>query len=454
MTRDLKSQLKALQHHQAFRPEETWVGALKDELARIPATSAVPHAEASWVKRAADLVSFVVPKNVFTGARLTAVYVAVFGLAAYGWSVSVSAAQTSLPGDILYNVKKANEKTELFFAGSKSDEKVAVLLDHASRRADELKQIQALPENDSSKAERTKTVVNSLKKNIVSTNEEIAKAKIDKTVDPVVLVSVVSEKISKLSSNLGTALTTGTSTPEATNLSSEVASEVVAMAALAEETKVHAVVTAVERTADTTVPVEATADVVAKTLGQTLTSLETTLLTYEAAASSTPTGTLPLAAIAPVATVSMTVSTTAGTVSSSSVIPAIAVVTGTTTVSSTVSSTPPVVPAISLEVQVHAVGAILSDARALLAQENIRGAVEKMQAAVSALKVIQPQFAPDVTVRAYATLSTPVSSSDVSTQTTASSTSATSTVITPVESVPPSASMSTTSSHSVAPTPQ
>ncbi len=403
MTRDLRSQLTTLSQHEALRPNEAWVRALKERVDDIPATSSVPHGNASFATRAYDLMSFVIPRQMFVGARMTAVYALIIGLAGYGWTVSVSAAQTSLPGDILYNVKKANEKTELFFAGSKSDEKVAVLLDHASRRAEELKQIQALPENNLKKTERAKTVVDSLKKNIASTNEEIAKAKIDKTVDTVALVSVVSEKITQLSTNLGTALTTGTTTPETDDLSTDVKNEVVAVAALAEETKVHAVVTAVERNTDGSVTEESESHVVAKTVGQTLSSLQTTLSTYEAAASSTPTGTLPVAVVVPLPPSETGTSTTAtsSTVSTLDIVVSPAV----STASSTTSSTVPVPPSVSLEDQVHAVSAVLADAKALLAQENIRGAVEKMQAAVNALKSIQPQFSPDVTARAYSVVS-------------------------------------------------
>jgi hypothetical protein len=414
---------------------------------------------ASWPKRVSTFLSFIVPKQVFVGARMTFVYAGVIGLAAYGWGVSVSAAQGSLPGDILYNVKKANEKTELFFAGTKSDEKVAVLLNHASRRAEELKQIQALPEDGSKKAERAKTVVDSLKKNIESTNEEIAKAKIDKTVDAVVLVSVVSEKISKLSSGLGTSLGEGTNTTELGTLSSAVKTEVVAVATLAEETKVNAVVTAVERMVGT-IHAEAPTQFVAKTLGETISALETTLLTYQAAASSTATGTPPLE-VAPVVTPS-SASTTVGTTSSTTVSTSVGVVllvvpsssTGTTTVSTTVPVS--AAPVLSVQEQITVLSNSLVDARALLAQENIRGAVEKMQAALLVLRNdIQPQFGPDVALRAYATLSTLSSSGTSVTGTGTASSTITSTlpvgIIVPVSSGSPTVSSTVSTSVNVAP---
>ena len=64
-------------------------------------------------------------------------------VAAGGWLGSVSAAEASLPGDVLYSVKLAGEKTQIAVArvtGNKKSE-FNLQMDHATNRAREIKEV-------------------------------------------------------------------------------------------------------------------------------------------------------------------------------------------------------------------------------------------------------------------------------------------------------------------------
>ncbi len=80
-----------------------------------------------------------------------------------GWMTSVSAASNSLPGDMLYPVKIANEQAKLTFTAS--DEKKAELhVQFAAKRLDEAK---AISNSDrAGKAEQMKTVVEAFKSEV------------------------------------------------------------------------------------------------------------------------------------------------------------------------------------------------------------------------------------------------------------------------------------------------
>lgn len=122
----------------------------------------------SGLSRAAQIF---VSGRVVSIARYSFTVMLIAAVAVSSWIATVSASQTSLPGDALYNVKLATEKTELFVTtviGSEA-EAVSTLLKHASARVDEYQKIKG---NSPVQATRA---IESLRKTIESTNKQLEK---------------------------------------------------------------------------------------------------------------------------------------------------------------------------------------------------------------------------------------------------------------------------------------
>lgn len=129
MSKQIQEQLKNLKHiEQGFAPDAFWVEKNKQALmTRI-------ESEKKEVMSAQQTWQFFVPAKMLFAARPVATLVIVSILSVVGWTASVSASYQSLPGDLLYNVKIASEKTQIAFAGIvQGPEKKAALLNNAAK---------------------------------------------------------------------------------------------------------------------------------------------------------------------------------------------------------------------------------------------------------------------------------------------------------------------------------
>lgn len=199
-SRAVKKQLASLRHgHDRIAPDSAWV--LRNRaLLLSQMNNTVDARPVAFSVRAAKYVSqaarLFLPQNIIATARSVS-FVSLAALVAVGgWIASVSAAQNSLPGDALYNVKRASEKTELLVAsvvgGEKS--KVKTLLKHASNRVEEYRK--------SKTPDQAKVAIQSLKESIASTSKSLDQAGAESAPDAVLLAQTVNEKTEELLDSL------------------------------------------------------------------------------------------------------------------------------------------------------------------------------------------------------------------------------------------------------------
>ncbi len=143
MSNDMKAKFAARKRDSRYgAPDAAWVkdtraallSDISSQLAKTP-TNTRPSWTASF--------SYLLPQSMLASVRSFAVLVLVMGLAVGGWLTSVSASTNSLPGDLLYGVKLASEKTQITVARVTGNKQSAVTLSlkSASNRASEIKQI-------------------------------------------------------------------------------------------------------------------------------------------------------------------------------------------------------------------------------------------------------------------------------------------------------------------------
>ena len=162
-----------------MNPDQSWVSRNRTEmLAKITESTPirVDRAKGSAYDQFLGFVSNVahifMPQRVLGLARTSLTVMLVAIVAVSSWIATVSASQNSLPGDSLYGVKLATERTELLVTsviGSDEDE-VSTLLKHASTRVGEYQKVR-----DRSPAQAARAI-KSLKKNIESANKRLGKA--------------------------------------------------------------------------------------------------------------------------------------------------------------------------------------------------------------------------------------------------------------------------------------
>ncbi len=182
MNPQLKTQLKALQaaEHE-LNPRKEWV---EDTRAMLLSRIQSERSEYSAAESSVGVVADAIAESLRTKFAWTMyigkpvmVSVLVFAIASSGWIASASATN-SLPGDTLWRVKLATEKTQVVLAeitGNDTKE-VALQLKFAARRAEEIKIVAAEERFDAEeKTKRTEEGVEKLKENVASVDESIKK---------------------------------------------------------------------------------------------------------------------------------------------------------------------------------------------------------------------------------------------------------------------------------------
>ncbi len=180
MSHTLREQFKTLKHAEGhINPDPAWVATTRTSLLDAIATHApvevVTKPERGTV--ATQLLRFI-PMNMFSFARPILVSLLVFVLATSGWMTNASAAE-SLPGDALWRIKLAGEKTQVVIANITGNDtkNVDLQLKFAARRADEIKIISNDETFDKEeKVKRTEEGLEKLKQNISSVGEAVKSA--------------------------------------------------------------------------------------------------------------------------------------------------------------------------------------------------------------------------------------------------------------------------------------
>ncbi len=202
MSRKLIAQLKGIKNENGqLNPDRSWVAKNRAELVENIKLSANVEVENEAVKpNVFDTISeslhIFVPSRVLSVARSSLTILLIGTIAVSGWIASVSASVDSLPGDTLYGVKMAAEKTELIVAsviGSDEDE-VTTILKHASTRVDEYQR--------SESTEQATEAIKSLKEKIVSTQDSLDKVNSKSPEKAVAVAKVVEKKTEEILDSL------------------------------------------------------------------------------------------------------------------------------------------------------------------------------------------------------------------------------------------------------------
>jgi len=108
--------------------------------------------------------------------------------------LTLKAAENSLPGDLLYSIKKASEGVQKTVANS--EEKPRLQVEFASRRLEELSKVNQDIDSVSEKTEKSKEIIGNFKDNLASVSQQIKGiSSKDKAV-------VVAQETKKLKENL------------------------------------------------------------------------------------------------------------------------------------------------------------------------------------------------------------------------------------------------------------
>ena len=394
---DIIRELKSLKSTPgSLRPEALWVVETRERVLRSA------HQSKNWqgndgrterTFRSRGLALFV-PANVLKVARSGLIVLLVIGVAIEGWIATVSASSSSLPGEVLYHVKLANESGELLAASVLgSDHTVKTLLKHAGVRAEEY--------HLSKSSQQATAAIHSLKKTIASANVSFREVEQDPSIDATAVAQVIDEKTEALLHSLSEQVTTSAETV-ATDASSTSGaldatnSQVTALNKEVEETRDLIEVTgakAVEVIIEHKISGNESVDIsdvkqnVEQKLGRLVIDFAT--INADAEAAGTVSGTLP-AVIGMVATGTLPVVTTTSITTGVTSVVSTSSVTSITTASSTVGeSTLPQtkqqqVAATTEKVQEanKIVANTVAEAKTLIATNNITsllGAIKKVQ---------------------------------------------------------------------------
>lgn len=201
--RDIREQLKQLKYgHERIRPDLDWVSKSRQVLLQqIRNTVFVPSSKNTRLssRHILQAVTLFFSRRTFLILRTASLIFLAMLVTTGGWIASVNAAFNSLPGDALYNVKLATEKTELIVTSvvGTEKEKVTTLLRHASNRVEEYQK--------SKTPDQAKVVIQSLKKSIESTNKHLEQqVGAGASTNATELAKVVNEKTEELLDSLNT----------------------------------------------------------------------------------------------------------------------------------------------------------------------------------------------------------------------------------------------------------
>jgi hypothetical protein len=193
----------------------------------------------TWLDRVNGVAHLFVPAQVWQLARTSAILFLAGSVAVGGWIVGASASQDSLPGEPLYGVKLAIEKTEVAVADAVASPRVAAAkeLDFAARRVTEIK--------NSLSTEQKVVALQSLQQSMQSANKRLEDTVQNSPEQALALAQVVNEKTEQILDTLHASTvipaltsssTVATSTPD-----SAVVTQVQKTEQLIEQTGVQAV---------------------------------------------------------------------------------------------------------------------------------------------------------------------------------------------------------------------
>lgn len=172
MSRAVKAQLISLRNA-SINPRETWVKANRATLLAQIKNTVVPERPSFWQSFPRMVTTLISPQALFRPIAS----LLVVALTVSGWVATSKASRGALPGDALYSVKIASEKTQVAWVSMLNDKTKSAQLhvELAGRRADEVKQIVT---GTPDKKSRVSETVNNVKQELVAANQKLEDIKL------------------------------------------------------------------------------------------------------------------------------------------------------------------------------------------------------------------------------------------------------------------------------------
>jgi len=235
MSKEIISQLKQLKkNHEALSPNPEWVKRSRQQLMSQIQNSIGAEPEASSFSSSVEtFMKLFVSQKAYYAIRTAFIFFLAIGITVGGWIGGVSASHSCLPGDFCYGVKLAAEKTQVAVASvtGNTDSEVALHLEFASRRLNEIRQVKSAHQVDA---------VKELKKNLTSVSDTLQEVKQE---DPETATRVAKD-ITKKTSDI--ARTLNTVTKDDLNVPIDTAKEIADATKLVNDTGIQALAIAIE----------------------------------------------------------------------------------------------------------------------------------------------------------------------------------------------------------------
>ncbi|MDQ7815058.1 MAG: DUF5667 domain-containing protein [Patescibacteria group bacterium] len=155
---------------QSIKPDAAWVRNTRATIL-MQVKNTLPTKKDALGKRLEQIYGFLFPQEMFAWiSRPVLAGLSLVLVIAGGSVMSVSAAEKSMPGDLLYGLKLASEQARIVLTGPKED-KLKLKTEYTSRRIDELKQV--VGAQDDGKKEKVVQVAEILKRDVKTLKEQL-----------------------------------------------------------------------------------------------------------------------------------------------------------------------------------------------------------------------------------------------------------------------------------------
>jgi hypothetical protein len=197
MSKNIQTIFKQIKDQEMMSPDRDWVSKNKEQMMSQIRNTVDETVERSMADALFGMVDIFVPARMFFVARAMAVFALIISMVGSGWLASVSASSNSLPGDTLYGVKLATERTKVMVASATGNSE-AVTKHHmasAQKRSKELEQVSEEPA-------RVEVGIKELKKSVELTTESLEKTKQDDPEAAKALAKDITEQTKDISLSL------------------------------------------------------------------------------------------------------------------------------------------------------------------------------------------------------------------------------------------------------------
>ncbi len=170
MSKELHTRLRELRAtNKNIKPDEAWVKATRETLMMQVHNTLPTSGKVSLGERIKYIVKYLLPKGAVRWvSRPVMAMLAIVAVLTGGSIMSVSAAEQSLPGDLLYGLKLATEQARLAMTSEKGD-KLKLKTEFTGRRVEELKKVATTDQ----KTEKVAQVAEILKRDLNTMKEQL-----------------------------------------------------------------------------------------------------------------------------------------------------------------------------------------------------------------------------------------------------------------------------------------